>query len=131
MTNLNIQSCFWGKSFPLFVLVVPVITPSTLNPPVCLNRHAHLKNLDLANDFLSTDEISILIGVDQYHRFVSAEKECGSEGPVSTKSVFGRLVSGPVQTSKRRCFQVHFCCHRIQGQLMKLVTVLGYQIVRH
>ena len=98
MTALNIKSRFGGGSFPLSALVVPKITSSPLNPSVDLDHHEHIATLDLADDFTSPlQEISVLIGVDQYHHFVSGETVRRSSGPVATKSVFGWLVSGPVE----------------------------------
>ncbi|XP_066916600.1 uncharacterized protein [Clytia hemisphaerica] len=98
MTALNLKSRFGGGSFPLSALVVPTITSSPLNPSVEFQHHEHLASLDLADDFTTPqEEICVLIGVDQYHRFVSGETVRRSSGPVATKSVFGWLVSGPIE----------------------------------
>jgi len=96
MTCLKLRSRLGGDYFPFSAFVVPKIA-SSLNPKVSLQDHEHLFNLELADDFSNEKtDIDVLVGVDQYHRFVSGETKRGSEGPVATKSVFGWLVSGPV-----------------------------------
>jgi len=99
-TCLNLKSQFGGKQFPFSAFVVPKIASSP-SSNVSIHRNEHLVQLDLADDFSmsgSMSDLSILIGANQYHRFVSGEIKRGNEGPVATKSVFGWLVSGPVSS---------------------------------
>jgi len=40
------------------------------------------------------------VGANQYHRFVAGETKRNEEGPVATKSVFGWVVSGPIDEQR-------------------------------
>ena len=92
MTSLTLRSRFGGDTFPFSALVVPKIA-SSINPLFHLRRLGKLVSLDLADDFESqSDEVDILVGVDQYHRFVTGKMKRGAGGPVATNSVFGWLV---------------------------------------
>ena len=96
MTNLTLRSRFGGDDLPFTAFSVPKIA-SSINPAFSVSKLGKLACLDLADDFEcdSDDEIDLLVGVDQYHRFVTGETKRQIGGPVATHSVFGWLVSGP------------------------------------
>jgi len=66
------------------------------------DKYKHLMDyLDLADTFSEADtELSILVGADQYHRFVTGETKRNEEYPVATKSAFGWVVSGPIDEQR-------------------------------
>ena len=96
MTSLTLRSRFGGDDLPFSAFSVPKIA-SSINPSFNVSKLGKLACLDLADDFEcdSDDEIDLLVGVDQYHRFVTGETKRQTGGPVATHSVFGWLVSGP------------------------------------
>ena len=96
MTSMTLRSRFGGDTFPFSAFAVPKIS-SSINSSFQIGKLGELISFDLADDFESNYyEVDILVGADQFHRFVSDEMTRGKEGPVATSSVFGWLVSGPV-----------------------------------
>lgn len=99
MTSLKLRSRFGGSSMPLSAFVVPTIASVPFSRRG-LARYEHLVGLELADSgSLHDGELSVLIGADQYHRFVSGETKRGGCGPVATNSAFGWILSGPVEGS--------------------------------
>jgi len=72
------------------------------------DKYKHLMDyLDLADSFSEAAQysrrsrrLSILVGADQYHRFVTGETKRNEEYPVATKSAFGWVVSGPIDEQR-------------------------------
>ena len=96
MTSLKLRSRFGGGSMPLSAFVVPTIASVPFSRRG-LARYEHLVGLELADSGSShEDDLSVLIGADQYHRFVNGETKRGNCGPVATNSEFGWILSGPV-----------------------------------
>lgn len=65
-----------------------------------LNIYPHLQDLELADrSEIGQDAIDILIGWDYYWDIVAAESIWGENGPTAINSKFGRLLSGPTNSS--------------------------------
>ena len=87
------------------VLNFPVIC-SPLPASVDILDYPHIRELDLA-DFVEGqgsqhDTIDVLICSDYYWNFVTGETARGDSGPVAINSVFGWMLSGKVELTKRR-----------------------------
>ena len=115
MTSLTLRSRFGGDTLPFSAFVVPKIA-SSINPSFHLSKLGELASLDLADDFEpQSDEVDILVGVDQHHRFVTGEMKRGTGGPVATNSVFGWLVSGPVSAVSGDVSNSFFLSSRVKA----------------
>ena len=74
--------------------------PSLVN----VSKYAHLKCLDLADSGnLRRGDIDVLIGSDYYWQVVTGEIANGDSGPVAMSSIFGWLLSGPVDFPSIDC----------------------------
>ena len=81
----------------------PVIC-SSLPSLVNVSKYAHLKCLDLADSgSLRRGDIDILIGSDYYWQVVTGDIVNGDSGPVAMGSIFGWLLSGPVDLPSIDC----------------------------
>ena len=101
LCSLLLQSFRGGKKFPFTAFVVPRISSPVKANYSSFSSYTHLSRMQLAeNSNDSETEISILIGADQYHRFVTGELVRGKEGPVATKTEFGWVLSGPISGEK-------------------------------
>ena len=97
-----------SKDIEISALCYPKIC-SPLLATIDLERHPHLRELDLADENLIDREfgdfasnIDVLIGADYYLDVITGEIQRGDGGPVAVKSEFGWLVSGSgyAKTSK-------------------------------
>ena len=72
------------------------------NLPVLVNasKYIHLQGLDLADSSSNHQGgIDVLIGSDYYWQIVTGDVVSGESGPVAMNSIFGWLVSGPINDS--------------------------------
>ncbi len=71
---------------------------------VAQSMHKHLQNLPLADFAGGNDrlDVQVLIGGDQYWNFVTGKVFRGFGGPVAMETVFGWVLSGPVQGFSQR-----------------------------
>ena len=85
-----------NERLKIVVCISPVIC-SSLPSLVNVSKYAHIKCLDLADSgSLRRGDIDMLIGSDYYWQVVTGDIVNGDSGPVAISSMFGRLLSGPV-----------------------------------
>ena len=75
---------------------------SNLPELVNASKYTHLQGLDLADTCSSSNHqggIDVLIGSDYYWQIVTGDVVSGESGPVAMNSIFGWLVSGPINDS--------------------------------
>ena len=90
-----------GELIPLSVLIVPKIAaPLQTVSHLQLHRLPYLQGLALACPIIADKpfEISLLIGVDHYWKFVGDQITRG-DGPTAVESKLGYLLSGPLHLS--------------------------------
>ena len=86
----------------------PVIC-SRLPALIDVTKYAHLAELELADDYTNPESggIDVLIGSNYYWSVVTGEMVSGVSGPVAVNSVFGWLLSGPVNSSNNDVHHTH------------------------
>lgn len=83
-------------------VVVDTITRSVFTSinKASIHHHAHLQNLQLADEPDSQQPITMLIGLDHYWSIVGSEMRKGAkQAPVAITSIFGWIISGNVPSS--------------------------------
>ena len=78
----------------------PPVICSSLPVLVDVTKYPHLTDLQLADNNCTdqTNNIDVLIGSNYYWSVVTGELVKGNSGPVAMNSVFGWLLSGPVDS---------------------------------
>ena len=90
-----------GTPQRLSVVVVPHICDPVHTQPISAAKemYEHVSGLDLADSGEATGklEIDVLIGSDQYWGLVTGRVTKGSGGPTAIETLFGWVLSGPVE----------------------------------
>ena len=99
--ELNVKNMDSSSSKLIKCLCVPKICPNIKGQSVKqeLKKRDFIKALKLADTSMSPEcSIDMLIGLDIYWDFVTGEaKHCQGENLVAVNSIFGWLISGPIE----------------------------------
>ena len=97
VVHLSLQGPGRSDTIEITACTSPTIC-SSLPTLVDVTKYAHLTDLELADhcDEQSNGPIDVLIGSNYYWSVVTSEMVKGDSGPVAVNSIFGWLLSGPV-----------------------------------
>ena len=99
---LSLQRPGYTDTIDIMACTSPTIC-SSLPALVDITKYSHLKDIELADNFTDHEasSIDVLIGSNYYNNnwsVVNGELRKGDSGPVAMNSIFGWLLSGPVDS---------------------------------
>jgi len=105
VVRLTLQKPGHSERLEITARTLPVIC-SNLPALVEPSKYAHLQTLDLADNSANHQGgIDVLVGSDYYWQIVTGDVVSGESGPVAVNSIFGWLVSGPINASNVVTFE--------------------------
>ena len=101
MVKLSLQRPGHTSTIEITACTSPVIC-SSLPALVDVTKYEYLAGLELADECTGqwTNRIDVLIGSNYYWTVVTGKVVNSDSGPVAMESVFGWLLSGPVENCK-------------------------------
>ena len=107
-----------GECLQLSFLAVPLICDPLVSQPLShvVKMFPHLAELDLV-DTGNESNIDVLVGSDLYWKLVTGRVVHGENGPTAVETVFGWVLSGPLDLAAQEPFNVNpTCVLRIESQ---------------
>ena len=107
-----------GECLQLSFLAVPLICDPLVSQPLShvVKMFPHLAELDLV-DTGNESNIDVLVGSDLYWKLVTGRVVRGENGPTAVETVFGWVLSGPLDLAAQEPFNVNpTCVLRIESQ---------------
>ena len=109
------------------MIIDQICSPLTnQNVKLAIKRYDHLKKLNLAETGEGMGQVDLLIGSGYYSDIFSARVCRGEKGPVALESIFGWVLSGPIEVGSEtsQCTAMlnsaHAICSLIRKRNLKL-----------